>query len=127
MSPAGKILVPLALLLSTAAAAQNTATQKLLSEYTGKEPLRSAVVGVLAVRGADTLAQMNRSVKMVPASNMKLLTTGLALLNLGADWQFRTTLSYSGTINDGVLEGDLYSVGGGDPTTAAQTDCADSL
>ena len=108
-------------------AGQNTATQKLLSEYTGKEPLRSGIVGVLAVRGADTLAQMNRSMKMVPASNVKLLTTGLALLNLGADWQFRTTLSYTGEIKDGVLEGDLYIVGGGDPTTAAQTSCADSL
>lgn len=127
MSSLAKIFVPLALLLPAGLSGQNTTTQKLLSEYAGKEPLRSAVVGVLAVRGADTLAQMNRSVKMVPASNMKLLTTGLALLNLGADWQFRTTLAYSGSINDGVLEGDLYIVGGGDPTTAAQTSCADSL
>ncbi|MBO4671992.1 MAG: D-alanyl-D-alanine carboxypeptidase [Bacteroidales bacterium] len=127
MSPLGKILAPLALLLCAGVAGRTTATQKLLSEYAGKEPLRSGIVGVLAVRGADTLAQMNRSIKMVPASNMKLLTTGLALLNLGADWQFRTTLAYSGTIKDGVLEGDLYIVGGGDPTTAAQTPCADSV
>ena len=119
--------MPFVLLVSAGVAAQNTATQKLLSGYAGKEPLRSGIVGVLAVRGADTLAQMNRSMKMVPASNMKLLTTGLALLNLGADWQFRTTLSCTGEIRDGVLEGDLYIVGGGDPTTAAQTSCADSL
>ncbi len=123
-----KIALPFFLLLfSAGAAGQDTQTQKLLSGYAGAEPLRSGIVGVLAVRGADTLAQMNRRVKMVPASNVKLITTGLSLLSLGADWRFKTTLSYTGSISDGVLDGDLYIVGGGDPTIAAQTSCADSL
>ena len=98
-----KIALPFFLLLSAAGAAgQDTQTQKLLSGYAGAEPLRSGIVGVLAVRGADTLAQMNRRVKMVPASNVKLITTGLSLLSLGADWRFKTTLSYTGSISDGV-------------------------
>ncbi len=124
-----KIIPALALLclISTGLAAQKTATQKLVSDYSRKEPLRSGIFGVLAMRGADTLAQHNRQLKMVPASNVKLITTGLALTRLGADWRFRTTLAYSGEIKDGVLEGDLYIVGGGDPTTGSASSCADSL
>lgn len=51
-----------------------------------------------------------------PASVMKLLTTGCALETLGADYRFVTTLSYTGTISDGVLRGHLYIYGEGDPS-----------
>lgn len=124
-----KIFALAALFAFTAAsaAAQDTRTQKLVSAYSRKEPLRSGILGVFAMRGADTLAQYNRNLKMVPASNMKLLTTGLALSRLGPDMRFTTRLAYSGAINDGVLDGDLYIVGGGDPTLAAGCGCADSL
>ena len=108
-------------------ATRNTETQKLVSDYSRKEPLRSGIFGILAVRGSDTLAQYNRRLKMVPASNVKLITTGLALKQLGSSWRFSTTLAYSGKVKDGVLHGDLYIVGGGDPTTGSRSSCADSL
>ena len=129
MRALAKITAALALcLLGTAAYARATVTQKLVSEYAGKEPLRSAVVGILAVRAnGDTLAQLNRGIKMVPASNVKIITTGLALTRLGAGWRFRTTLAYSGTVCDSVLVGDLYVVGGGDPTTGSHSRCAEPL
>ena len=125
-----KILSALALCLlaGTALAARPTETQKLISDYTGKEPLRSGIVGILAVReNGDTLANFNRRVKLVPASNVKLITTGLALNRLGAGWRFRTLLAYSGTIQDSVLVGDLYIVGGGDPTTGSRSKCAEPI
>lgn len=50
-----------------------------------------------------------------PASTMKLLTAITALDQLGADYRFRTSLRYSGTVEDSVLVGDLYCVGGMDP------------
>lgn len=50
-----------------------------------------------------------------PASTMKLLTAVTALDCLGADYQFRTSLRYTGTVADSVLTGDLYCVGGMDP------------
>ena len=50
-----------------------------------------------------------------PASTMKLLTAVTALDRLGADYQFRTSLRYAGTVEDSVLVGDLYCVGGMDP------------
>ena len=106
---------------------RDTDTQKLVSAYARKEPLRSGILGVFAMRGADTLAQYNRAQKMVPASNVKLLTTGLALNFLGPEMRFNTSLAYTGEIQDGVLDGDLYIVGGGDPTLASGSACADSL
>ncbi len=120
-----KIAAAIACLLCTAVQARDTATQKLLSAYAGKEPLRSGIVGMLAVRGNDTLACLNPRVKLVPASNVKVITTGLALQKLGAGWRFRTTIAYDGHIRDSVLRGDLYIVGGGDPTTGSGRDCAD--
>ena len=52
----------------------------------------------------------------VPASNMKLLTTALALDKLGVDYRFRTTLETNGTLSPvGLLTGDLLLVGRGDP------------
>ena len=50
-----------------------------------------------------------RADKMVPpASVMKLLTTGAALEMLGPGYRFPTILEYTGTIENGVLQGDLY-------------------
>lgn len=51
-----------------------------------------------------------------PASVMKLLTTGAALEILGPGFRFPTILEYTGTIENGVLQGDLYVRGGCDPS-----------
>lgn len=58
-----------------------------------------------------------RADKVVPpASVMKLLTTGCALEILGPGYRFPTIIEYSGTIEKGVLQGDLYIRGGCDPS-----------
>ncbi len=54
---------------------------------------------------------------LIPASTMKLFTTATALEILGSDFRFETQLKYSGYIDsNGVLQGDLYIIGSGDPT-----------
>lgn len=57
----------------------------------------------------------NEKFLMRPASNMKILTTCAALYFLGPDYRFYTDLYYTGHINDSVLDGNIYVVGGGDP------------
>ena len=52
---------------------------------------------------------------MRPASTMKLVTAITALDKLGGSYQFKTQLKYTGTIENGVLSGDVYCVGGMDP------------
>lgn len=51
-----------------------------------------------------------------PASVMKLLTTGAALETLGSGYRFTTELGYTGTIEHGVLHGNLYIRGCCDPS-----------
>ena len=81
--------------------------------------------GVLALdRDGRTLASLNQSQRMVPASNLKLITTGTALHYFGPDGRFRTRLGYTGQIKDGVLEGDVYIIGRGDPTLGARDSIA---
>ena len=55
-----------------------------------------------------------------PASVMKLLTTGAALEILGPGFRFPTLIEYSGTIENGVLHGNLYIRGGCDPSLGWQ-------
>lgn len=53
---------------------------------------------------------------VTPASLNKLFTTAAGFEKLGSNFRFKTTLTYSGNIdNHGVLHGNLYIVGGGDP------------
>ena len=84
-----------------------------------------SVVGICArTAGGETLVDINSEVMMLPASNMKLISTGAALHALGPDWQFETSLGYDGTIEDGTLQGDLYIIGGGDPTLGSKDSIA---
>ena len=64
----------------------------------------------------QVLFEQNADQYFVPASNMKLFTTALALTKLGPEYRFRTTveaLEKPGA--DGRLAGPLYLVGRGDP------------
>ena len=82
--------------------------------------LSGAQVSILAVSSkGDTLVDIGSSRRLVPASNVKLITSGAALKKFGAEYRFKTELAHSGSIVDGVLNGDLYIRGGGDPTTGA--------
>jgi D-alanyl-D-alanine carboxypeptidase/D-alanyl-D-alanine-endopeptidase (penicillin-binding protein 4) len=71
--------------------------------------VRSLTTGEqLYARDADRL--------MMPASNMKIVTLSAAAELLGWDYRFATTLETAAPIEDGVLKGDLFVRGGGDPT-----------
>src|SRR5690606_20046057 len=57
---------------------------------------------------------------LIPASNMKVLTTAAAIDLLGSDFTIKTVLRYRGSIQDGVLEGDLLLIGRGDPNISGR-------
>ena len=110
------------------AASPKSQTHQLLKRLSTQEPLRNGVWGMLAVTmGGDTLVDFNSHMRMLPASTEKLITTGLALRVLGPDYRFRTRLAYDGVIENGVLHGDLYIVGEGDPTVGADFGCASGI
>ena len=99
--------------------------QQRIEALAGEPAFSQAVVGICARKADGTpLVDINSKTMMLPASNMKLITTGAALHALGKDWQFETSLGYDGVIEDGVLRGDLYIIGGGDPTLASRDSIA---
>ena len=112
--------ITVALLLSgwsATAAIPKTSAQKAIEAMGSNPVLRGSVWGVLAVTASgDTLVNVNGDMRMVPASNMKLITTGAALCRLGEDFRFVTKLGVRGEVRDSLLLGDLYLVGGGDPS-----------
>lgn len=72
--------------------------------------------------GGKVIEDINGNTNFTPASNMKLISTGTALKKAGSAFQFKTALAYSGTVReDGCLDGDLYIIGGGDPTLGSSS------
>ena len=55
-----------------------------------------------------------------PASNLKLLTTAVALKRLGANYRFKTALYATLPIVGKILEGDIYIKGFGDPNLVSE-------
>ena len=97
---------------------QAQSLQQKVDQAVTAEPLKGAVVGVMVQdMSGHVVAQREAGRRMVPASNLKLITTGTALHALGPDFRFETGIGYTGEVDaDGTLHGDVYIVGGGDPT-----------
>ena len=71
---------------------------------------------VVDAESGETLYEQNADKYFVPASNMKLFATALALAKLGPEYRFHTTLETQGAVSsEGVLNGDLTLAGRGDP------------
>ncbi len=71
----------------------------------------------------EIIFRHNEKLLFRPASNMKILTTTTALQFLGPEYKFKTELKYDGKIANGILNGDLYFIGGFDPDfTSADLD-----
>lgn len=85
------------------------------------QTLKNASTSICAITSdGDTLASINSQKMMVPASVLKLITTGLAMEELGADYRWKTEICYDGELKNGILDGNLYIRGGGDPTTCSE-------
>lgn len=82
---------------------------------TGGSDARWSILAKSLDRDQQLYARTPRQ-PLAPASNVKLFTTAAALEHLGADYRFSTFMLATGPIRDGVLMGDLYLYGTGDPT-----------
>lgn len=110
----GAMLVALCGVPSTAVATPIPARVQAAVRASGIGPSTSVVVFSQARQTVVYRSSPDRLV--APASNMKLATGVAALAALGPDHRFATTLYTRGSIVDGTLNGNLYLVGGGDPT-----------
>jgi len=72
---------------------------------------------VLDANTGQTLYAKNENIGVATASTLKTITSATALALLGKDFQYQTTLAYSGNLDgQGVLHGSVIILGGGDPT-----------
>jgi serine-type D-Ala-D-Ala carboxypeptidase/endopeptidase (penicillin-binding protein 4) len=119
----------LAILLAGAHAAAQPAAhpslQRQIERAIADSPVaRSAAWGIQAteVGSGKTLVALNASHFFVPASNTKLFSTSLALTKLGLDFTFQTRVVAAAAPDaNGVIDGDLRLVGGGDPNLSGRT------
>jgi D-alanyl-D-alanine carboxypeptidase/D-alanyl-D-alanine-endopeptidase (penicillin-binding protein 4) len=109
------LLLPLS--FSIAAAPINTALPPKVQEALKASKLQNDALSLvmLPVSGPGTPTVFNADVSVNPASTMKLVTTYAALEMLGPTHQWKTEFYTDGTLSNGVLRGNLYLKGGGDP------------
>lgn len=75
----------------------------------------SVGIVVQAVDEREPLFVLNEDIAFHPASIMKVVTTYAALELLGPHFRWKTTVSMTGKLEEGVLFGDLIIKGSGDP------------
>jgi D-alanyl-D-alanine carboxypeptidase/D-alanyl-D-alanine-endopeptidase (penicillin-binding protein 4) len=100
------------------AVSQRAALRAMIDSLADGPEFHNSYWGILIVdpeRG-DTLYSRNAGKLFLPASNMKVVTSSVALEQLGPDYAYHTTLVARGPIRDGTLTGDLAVIGRGDPT-----------
>ncbi len=119
-----KYNISLIFLLSTLLFSANSiAQQSAVNAFVKMKGLESANLGVnvIDIKTGVSVASFNPDKPLVPASIMKVVTTATALELYGPEYRFITKLGYSGSIdNQGILFGDIYIKGAGDPTLGSE-------
>jgi D-alanyl-D-alanine carboxypeptidase/D-alanyl-D-alanine-endopeptidase (penicillin-binding protein 4) len=117
----GALLAAIALIGAGAATAQARNLTELRNKLKAESRKLGASSGayVVDLTSGRELFKRDADRSLVPASNEKLFTTAVALLQFGEAGTLETTaqLGPGATVDgDGRLDGDLYLVGGGDPS-----------
>ena len=96
--------------------------QEKLIKWTADSDLKNASIGFKAIQlnTGKVIAAYNSQQALIPASNLKLLTTAAAIETFEPNKKLETKLLYSGKIENGILKGDLIIKGGGDPTLGSK-------
>jgi D-alanyl-D-alanine carboxypeptidase/D-alanyl-D-alanine-endopeptidase (penicillin-binding protein 4) len=115
-----KTISILALLFATltAGAQQIADLEKTVSTVQRENGMQHSTlaVSVYNITKGKQVYSYNSQMSLTPGSVMKLFTTSVGFARLGSDFRFVTRLKVRGTIDrDGVLHGNVYILGGGDP------------
>lgn len=70
--------------------------------------------GAVSIDG-EPIGQRNAELAVIPASNQKIPVAAAALEQLGEDFRYTTTVVAESAPAGGLVDGDLFLVGGGDP------------
>ena len=80
--------------------------------------MEHASLGVVVINSetGEKVFELNPEMGLAPASCQKIITSATAMEMLGPDYRYKTVLGYDGTISGGILKGNLYLIGSGDPS-----------
>lgn len=89
----------------------------LLSKSLGKELRSNNEIGlhIVDLETGKTRVSWNSDKLYIPGSTLKILTTVAGMKVLGEKFKYETKVLHTGTISNGILKGDIYLVGTGDP------------
>jgi D-alanyl-D-alanine carboxypeptidase/D-alanyl-D-alanine-endopeptidase (penicillin-binding protein 4) len=94
-----------------------------IDEHLADDRLNGAGLGFsLWIEGYGEVEAVAADLRLKPASNQKLLTAMTAFEVLGPGHRLETQVMTTGPFGNGVLDGDVYLVGGGDATLASRGD-----
>jgi D-alanyl-D-alanine carboxypeptidase/D-alanyl-D-alanine-endopeptidase (penicillin-binding protein 4) len=111
-------LIAVVLLFGFAPAAQAETLAQQVASIVGHSSFSGSSNGyaIYDLSARRLIYTHNAPNQLKPASNMKLTTTAAALGRMGAGHRLATHVFATGTLSGGVLHGNLYLVGGGDPS-----------
>ena len=109
-------------LLGFQAFVNSAVAQRDIDHFFSGNVMRGAAVTATLVdlNTGEVLESFRPDEKLCPASVWKIITAAAALDDLGPDFRFRTTIAYRGRIEGSTLYGDIYLVGGGDPSLGSR-------
>lgn len=96
----------------------NAQTPQPVKQLMQKPYMKGASLSLVVkeLESGKTVYAHNPDLQVSPASVLKTVATATALDMLGSDYRFPTSLEYSGRIENGILKGNLYIKGSGDPS-----------
>lgn len=113
------------ILASPASGTEDKTLSSRLDRIRQSTRLKADELGLVVSRASDGHEEIvwnhRGDQRMIPASLTKILTAGAVLEGLGSSRKFETKLMSVAPIKDGVLEGDLYLLGAGDPGFVSET------
>jgi D-alanyl-D-alanine carboxypeptidase/D-alanyl-D-alanine-endopeptidase (penicillin-binding protein 4) len=107
------LLLPVCLPFATANEVLSNKVQQALK--VNKISSQSLSIATIPLDAPGSSSFYNADISVNPASTMKLVTTYAALELLGPNYQWKTEFFTDGQLRNGVLNGNLYLKGGGDP------------
>ena len=107
---------------STWCASEEGLKKEINSVLHKHKPKGSSVgISIFSISEGIPLYKLNSEKTFIVASNMKLFTTAAALVYLGPDFEYKTSISYRGSISSSEeLNGDIIIKGSGDPNISGR-------
>ncbi|MEO6820584.1 MAG: D-alanyl-D-alanine carboxypeptidase/D-alanyl-D-alanine-endopeptidase [Ginsengibacter sp.] len=96
----------------------NSVFNSAFAKFAQDADLKHATISLFVVNTTTgkPVTEINTQTGLAPASTQKIITSATAYALLGKDYTYKTTLGYTGTLTNGLLNGNIVIKGSGDPT-----------